>query len=710
MKNQRLQNEHKITPNDNRHEENEMIEDESKENEYEMCKSNENKYEVQHRNMLKKSLRRPIPIMYKNVTNKSMPEASNSSYDPLDGSSNSDAEQWSENDTEDEGTIEKEIDDRNKISGSDSEVAVNEEIDCNMLNARTDETQGLLNEHRISPNKEQRNENEIVEDEIHDDENDDEVLPDEMNGNKCESLRATSRDYAALGKKGGGKPRSRRQVTSKRTRFHCPVLMNGKQCTGYAQDIRRHIAHCHRELQSFEIRVLLLEFKQKRSRGKSTRQRHYVKKVCPLCKKPCSRLDNHLITIHKLNKGDEQYKNITDVAKADVVRTQQHKPNTLLEDVLAHFETHLVSRAGGGQSKKDAQCDKVRLKAILEEICIEQSATFNLQLLNYLPTIGDSDGVLERIKLKKEIKASTMVNYCQSALKFVAFVQEEDQYWIDLNVESKLRKAKQRIHKIIASYSKDRRVDEVRRNRELRKRVIPKDLIKKYLRSKTWTETQAKLKSISKGQKGTLTDLKIIRNNLLLRIFLLQAKRTGDLCSLTTQELQSVERMENGNNIIFVDNHKNRAFKTCRLSLKDQMLKNLKRYAKHVRPLVETKCHNVFTTMLGEQMTSRCMDEALETAWKNFEHECGEKLPKINPTIIRQSVASMVRQENFTEEQLSSVADHMCHNLKTAERYYDGTRGIRHTETASQLLCNMYDVSEVDSSDDGEDAQSYEGI
>jgi len=172
---------------------------------------------------------------------------------------------------------------------------------------------------------------------------------------------------------------------------------------------------------------------------------------------------------------------------------------------------------------------------------------------------------------------------------------------------------------------------------------------------------------------------------------------------LTIEELQSVNRKGNGCNVIFIDNHKNQAHKACRLSLKDDLLSLVEDYAKHARLLVsvEVNCNNVFTTMLEEPMNSRCMGEAIGTAWKQFEKECGKELPKINPTIIRQSIASLARDENCSAAELTSLANHMTHLEKTADRYYDSTRGQRHSEVASNMLYNFFHVApESDDEDD----------
>jgi hypothetical protein len=52
---------------------------------------------------------------------------------------------------------------------------------------------------------------------------------------------------------------------------------------------------------------------------------------------------------------------------------------------------------------------------------------------------------------------------------------------------------------------------------------------------------------------------------------------------------------------------------------------------------------------------------------------------------------------------LTSLADHMCHNVATANRYYNANRGIKNTELSTDYLVQSY----LTRSEDGA-SQDYE--
>lgn len=511
------------------------------------------------------------------------------------------------------------------------------------------------------------------------------------------------RNFSLMGTMGREKSRKRAQVSSNRRRFQCPI----PQCTGYVQDLKRHLQHCHRQLKSFEIRATILEYKKSRKMQKSSKKTNYVRKVCPMCDRLCSRLSDHIIKVHKVEKGSETYieylKNIKKVTSSE-----KHALDTqsLQEDILSHFKQYLTSRFGGRVSEKEAESDKVRVRNVLVELSTMQGTPFSLWTLRALRTVGEKGGVLDIIQArKKKLSSGTMVNYCNGLIRFIAFLKEEERYWTGDEVAKVLEQSEKRLKKISLSYGKERRIEEVKRNRDLKKRILPKELMQQFLQSETWKSALSKMKDIANNKvKGNIADLKCIRDCMLLRIFMLQARRTGDLGNLTMNELANVEKRENGNNIILIDDHKNKSTKPCHLNLKDKMLTYVQMYAASIRSLIDIEEGNnkVFTTLTGKQMNARCIDEAVQSAWKMFGTECGPscKLPKINPTVIRQSVTSMIRKENCPSELLADVAEHMTHRLDTAERYYNGFRGIKQTEKASQLLCDMYGIAENSSSDE----------
>ena len=74
----------------------------------------------------------------------------------------------------------------------------------------------------------------------------------------------------------------------------------------------------------------------------------------------------------------------------------------------------------------------------------------------------------------------------------------------------------------------------------------------------------------------------------------------------------------------------------------------------------------------------------------SLESEGGTSLPRIYLTIIRQSIASMARDEQKPTDEFESLANHMSHNANTVNRYKDGTQGQHHSEVACDMLHQLY--------------------
>ncbi len=100
----------------------------------------------------------------------------------------------------------------------------------------------------------------------------------------------------------------------------------------------------------------------------------------------------------------------------------------------------------------------------------------------------------------------------------------------------------------------------------------------------------------SEKEKLSLDDFRYFRNDLL-KIFLLQAKRSDDMSNFTVEELDKFEKIDH--NIIFIETHKNKPYKPYMIDFKFDFLKCVQNFIKFLRPLAIPDCSYVFTTSLG---------------------------------------------------------------------------------------------------------------
>ena len=276
-------------------------------------------------------------------------------------------------------------------------------------------------------------------------------------------------------------------------------------------------------------------------RKKKTLNRIYSKSACPMADYgfTCTRIDNHLIKIHKVNHDDA----LQMARSCPKIQTAQMHNTSNAESYAERFLNYISSFEGGFYidrsldphiiKRNEAANKKManHIKKILElafgiDKDINDQQLFGLKFIGR--DIGTQKSVISQLKLNNTYQ--TVRNYLQSLQHFYSYLSSQSPATLTQQQLNSMTQSLTSVRRTVWRHCKD----------ELQKKkiddhdaIIPLDHLKRWYMAKIYSE--------SLNLKDHVTDMETasrLRNKLLLHCSLANVKRTGIIEALTVHHLQ----------------------------------------------------------------------------------------------------------------------------------------------------------------------------
>ena len=345
------------------------------------------------------------------------------------------------------------------------------------------------------------------------------------------------------------------------------------------------------------------------------------------------------------------------------ISTEAFKLNQDSRITFEKFEKWILSPDGGEKEPKPASLVVRQVQKILIML-----GTENIESLFDKVQIRDKFYPESRAS----VKAGTTISYLHSLRKFYTFVMTED----DVGLSQDCRKEADALFKKCGEWCKILTKDVKRRFWEKQEedlsRLITPGKIQEFAKTefaRNQVKTLGKLiddkeKPPALGQKEYCD----LRNFLFIHILSQNGHRSGVLTNSTLAEYKKMTCID-GTYMVAVKDHKTFSHHGQANLCFDESLKAwVDIYVKCVRNQVDT-CDEgsaLFLNWKGAKMPSSDLSAALTSAWRKAGMIGNDT--RISGTLMRKSCTTAVRNHNKGVK--GSVAAHMAHSERTADRHY----------------------------------------
>ncbi|KAL9958722.1 hypothetical protein ACROYT_G035774 [Oculina patagonica] len=331
--------------------------------------------------------------------------------------------------------------------------------------------------------------------------------------------------------------------------------------------------------------------------------------------------------------------------------------------MLDKFEKWILSPDGGEKDPKPASLVVRQVQKVLIML-----GTENIESL--------FDKALIRDKFYPEsratVKAGTTISYLHSLRKFYTFAMTED----DVGISQECRKVADALYKKCGEWCKSLSKDVKRRFWEKQEEDLARLITPEKIQEFTKTEfARNQVKTLGQlidnrekppalGQQEYCD----LRNFLFIHILSQNGHRSGVLTNSTLAEYEKMTRVD-GTYMVAVKDHKTFSHHGQANLCFDESLKAwVDIYVKCARNQVDAgeESDALFLNWKGGKMSSSDLSPALTSAWRKSGMIGNDT--RISGTLMRKSCTTAVRNHN--KEVKGSVAAHMAHSERTADKHY----------------------------------------
>ena len=436
---------------------------------------------------------------------------------------------------------------------------------------------------------------------------------------------------------------------------------------------------------SREVANHLLRIHKKR---RQTKNPNIKLRQCPLpqCKDypPVSRLGQHFVKFHKIDKDDEIYKKHCRIyTKRELSCPLEKEYSNLAKNWAQKFEAYLKSVPEGKVSDQSAYDRANQVKILLN--CLNEEDMKNMSNMKCRQKLCD-------YFTKRRLQANSVRTYCSNLISFVKYL-----FWLR---QTKMTADDERqliieIGKWKHAFGGDIRCEQ---EKKIRKKVSKED-VRIFRRSSLVQETLKFLRNLNREKPVTDIDhYCLTRNILLLIITLNNANRQGPLYNMTETEFNAAKKKKSKKGrrvpyyVVSVKEHKTkRKYGCAKLVLHESLREMVTKYKDFYRPTVfVTKRERelgmgrpLFVTSQGYRMSSSGINHGFQQVWKKL----GLK-SDISNSLIRKTVVDDVHRNK--RKLMVGVAEHMCHSVKTAEKSYMLEAQAEQSIEASQNIHEIF--------------------
>ena len=326
------------------------------------------------------------------------------------------------------------------------------------------------------------------------------------------------------------------------------------------------------------------------------------------------------------------------------------------------FEKWILSPDGGEKNPKSASLVVRQVQKVL--IILE---TENIESLFNKALIRDKFYPESRAT----VKAGTTVSYLHSLRKFYTFAMTED----DVGLSQECRKAADALYRKCGEWCKSLSKDVKRRLWEKQEedlsRLITPEKVQDFAKTE-FARSQIKILGElidNKEKRPALSQKEYcdLRNFMFIYILSQNGHRSGVLTNSTVAEYNKMTCVD-GTYMVAVKDHKTfSSHGQANLCFDDSLKAWVDIYVECARRRVDTgESDSLFLNWKGGKMSSSDLSAALTSAWRKAGMIGNDT--RISGTLMRKSCTTAVRNHN--KEVKGSVAAHMAHSERTADKHY----------------------------------------
>ena len=329
-------------------------------------------------------------------------------------------------------------------------------------------------------------------------------------------------------------------------------------------------------------------------------------------------------------------------------------PQKLVDDVITEFEAWLRSADGGKLDEKTSQQHGKQVSKVVDYKC-NLTSLFDDRLIN--------QKFLEDYA-KKEYHPKTTQSYLMSLRHFYSYSLSE-QTGLTISKE-KVMSLRDKVGRWSSSFRQNCAKRHWEKMEEDFHALITPDQIKQFETSKAARDAVCLLGQLSGAHNIQITQAQytLIRDFLLVEIFIDNANREGALANLTVAEYNRMAK-ESDEFVVVVKNHKTvSTHGPARIVFSPKLKSWMDVFLREVRLKFTPsnagpdKC--VFATSNGETMVSSQINKAIKSVWKK-----AEVAGAPSSTLFRKLAVSSVHSHSESNEARGNLVDLMAHNVST---------------------------------------------
>ncbi|XP_064630584.1 uncharacterized protein LOC135489252 isoform X1 [Lineus longissimus] len=420
-------------------------------------------------------------------------------------------------------------------------------------------------------------------------------------------------------------------------------------------------------------RAITKDSKRGKTAASNTRDRYWLQ--CDICDHFKANLVPHLRRYHGISDNRviaNCLESATRVKKSTLVQLN-HQPEPVLKRMVPKFEEFLRSPIGSCFSQNTARAHGRRFSTFCKELAGE-GREFNLGDLRLLLEIGNDGGLVSQWVNESRFKAGYVTNLLVSTKHFLRFVTVNKEFGLGwVTRQTGIDEYLAHLNGIQGFLSKIRRRETVANDDAIGTDTIDQLAWSGYNTSDTWRTIQGYLEKLLTNPNVTTASTNLtIRNHLILRLFLDNFRRAGDIAHFSLVEFNKAELVE-GDYVTTIRRHKTDGKYAAPLVMKSEVKRAIKIYIRSARettcPAEDQQC--AFLTTTGRPLDSSDINKNLKAAWGDYGRDLGRDIGEITATKVRRSAVTITRQAKTTQEDRRQVSQAMCHDIDIADKIYD---------------------------------------
>ena len=482
----------------------------------------------------------------------------------------------------------------------------------------------------------------------------------------------------------------------------CPL------CNASVQKLPRHMRTVHRMSHEDAVGITNKTNQRKPYSTKNIKVNHskvrrdYKMRVCPVegCNRYVKRLSDHIRYMHKnyqkkkirmptatnefetipeepietetsippvFKRRDQRckFKNTSNdtYSKLIVVPEGCYSYEQVLEDfqavskeVLSEYEKYSMSCDAGFRHERNAKQMSGHINSFMHLLCEDSFKNlFSIEKLRDIFTEKTQTG---------QWRASSASTYRNTLKDFLIFLELSKKIVVPPNVVQDLRGALKRWAKGNHQLFKVQRYERIKSTEKL---ILQPEEIAEFYNTEFCRESIKTFGLAAAQEELSRSQFCMLRNYLLLRVYLKQGLRTGVCAMLTIKEYLAREHdpVTNLTSIEVTEHKTTAAYGDAIIFLADDLANYFEIYYTQVRPIgvANSPSDYFFTSWSGKAMNSSDINNACKSSLKSI------GLHHVYVTLIRKSLVTTVH-EFGDEEDMKTLSIGMDHDVETAKKHY----------------------------------------